>query len=91
MVSGAWVQLAKLAMLFERGGSPEDLGVHSGPVVDAAIEGAHMDEIPGARLQILPPVFHVLLEEADVGGDAEMRVSATIQSEEKVERTIRAG
>jgi hypothetical protein len=78
-------------MLFERGGSPEDLGVHSGPVVDAAIEGAHMDEIPGARLQILPPVFHVLLEEADVGGDAEMRVSATIQSEEKVERTIRAG
>jgi hypothetical protein len=70
-------------MLFERGDSPEDLGVHPGPVVNATIEGAHMNEIPGARLQILPPVFHVLLQEADVGGDAKMRVSATNSVGEK--------
>jgi hypothetical protein len=52
------------------GDSPEDLGVNSGPITDATIESAHMNEIPRVRFKILPPVFHILLQKTHVGGDA---------------------
>lgn len=36
------------------GSSPVNFGVQSGPVSDAAIERPDMDQVPGARLKILP-------------------------------------
>jgi hypothetical protein len=70
MVSGAFGIVNKVHAPCESRGSPVNLGVYARPIADTAVESAHMNEIPGAWLQILPPVFDILLQEAHVGRDA---------------------
>jgi hypothetical protein len=50
-----------------------------------------MDEVPGARVEILPPVFDIFLLEAHVGRDARIGQHSDEGAKEMVQLTIRAG